>query len=466
MQRRRFLCSLPLVSTAAGSQPSKYAPDWDSLKTHPVPAWYEDAKLGIFIHWGLYSVPAWAPPTGELGKVDWNTWFYKNPYAEWYLNTIRLKDSESFKHHAATYGADFDYYRFAETFNRAVAKWDPKEWAKLFRDSGAKYAVLTTKHHDGFTLWPSKVKNPKRPQSLSVKRDLTGELTRAVRAAGLKMGLYYSGGLDWTFETTPVAKLADLKTTAPQSQEYADYADAHWRELIDRYQPSILWNDITYPKTAKLKEIFADFYNRTPDGLVNNRFGAPHTDITTPEYTQYAEIVPKKWETCRGLGFSFGYNQVEDGRHVIATDKLIEMLIDITAKNGNLLLNIGPKADGSISAIQMDRLTRLGAWMKTHGEGIHGTRPRMEASAKASAKAPSGEEIRFTRKGELLYAFVYTRPKGTELVIPAVTARPGSAIHLLGGGAPLTWRQQGPDLAVTLPASIPGEYAFGLKITA
>ena len=462
MNRRSFVCAAPLAVTALAQGQQQYAPDWESLKKHPVPGWFEDAKLGIFIHWGLYSVPAWAPPTGELGKVDWNKWFYQNPYAEWYLNSIRLKESETYKHHAATYGAEFDYYRFAETFNRETAKWQPQSWAKLFREAGAKYVVLTTKHHDGFTLWPSRVKNPKRPGGLSVKRDLVGELTKAVRAQGLKMGLYYSGGLDWTFEETPIAKMSDLQKTAPQSPEYADYADAHWRELMERYQPSILWNDISYPKAAKLKEIFADFYNRTPDGLVNNRFAAPHADITTPEYSQYKEIVPKKWETCRGLGFSFGYNQVEDGRHVIAADKLIEMVIDITAKNGNLLLNIGPKPDGTISEIQLDRLTRLGAWMKVHGEGIHGTRPW----TKASGKAASGEEIRFVKKGaDTVYAFLYRRPASRELVIPGVAVKAGSTVGLVGSREAVSWEQRGPDVAVTLPKAVPGEYAFALKMS-
>ncbi len=457
MLRRTFLGTLPLAAAA-----TKYEPNWDSLKAHPVPDWFHDAKLGIFIHWGLYSVPAFAPPTGELGKVDWNTWFYQNPYAEWYLNSLRLETSATRKHHNEKYGADFDYYRFATTFHKDSEKWDPAKWAEVIKRTGAGYAVLTTKHHDGFALWPSKAKHPTR-NDLTTKRDFVGELTSAVRKQGMRLGLYYSGGLDWSFETKPVAKMADLRTTAPQSQAYADYADAHWRELIERYEPAVLWNDIGYPKLGKIANIFADYYNRLPEGLVNSRFNSPHIDFTTPEYTRYDKIVDKKWETCRGLGFSFGYNQVEDGRHVIAVDKLIEMLIDITAKNGNLLLNIGPRADGSISEIQMDRLTKLGDWMKTHGEGIRGTRPN---PALPQAKTPTGEEIRFTRKDDrTLYAFVFQRPASGVVEIPGL-AKPAK-VELLGHTGPtlrFATRADNGLLAVTLPAARTG-YALGLKIT-
>jgi alpha-L-fucosidase len=283
-------------------------------------------QAGIFIHWGLYSVPAWAPPSGELGKVDPGKWFYQNPYAEWYLNSLWLKDSPTYKHHVETYGAHFDYYDFAKTFDKEAQKWKPAEWARLFHQTGARYAVLTTKHHDGFRLWPSQVPNPKRSSdSISAKRDLVADLTAAVRAEGLKMGLYYSGGLDWTFEPRPIATMDDLKTTAPQTGEYARYADAHWRELIERYQPAVLWNDITYPKAGKLTEIFSEYYNRVPEGVIDNRFGVDFADFTTPEYSNYDKITPKKRESCRGLGFSFGYNRVEGPKEVIASDKLVAL---------------------------------------------------------------------------------------------------------------------------------------------
>jgi alpha-L-fucosidase len=458
MLRRTFTQTLAgsFGAAALHAQPPRYEPTWESLMRHQAPAWFQDAKLGIFIHWGLYSVPAWAPPSGELGKVDRTKWFYQNPYAEWYLNSIRLKESATYKHHVETYGGDFDYYRFAETFNKQVQQWRPDTWADLFQKTGARYVVLTTKHHDGFTLWPSRVPNPKRPAGLQVKRDLVGELTTAVRGKGLKMGLYYSGGLDWTFETRPIAQMPDLRATIPQSEEYGHYVDAHWRELIERYQPSVLWNDIGYPKTGNAEKLFADYYNRTSEGLVNNRFSAPHFDFTTPEYARYDKITEKKWESCRGLGFSFGYNQVEGPEQVIAPDKLIALFVDIVSKNGNLLLNIGPKPDGSISDIQMDRLRALGAWLSVNGEGIFGSKPWVRPQA--------GENVRFTKKGDSVYAFVLQPPRVRSVTIPQVVASDGMKVEMLGGG-PLAFSQKGRDLEVTAPEKKWGPGAVTLKMT-
>jgi alpha-L-fucosidase len=460
MNRRSFhrvLAGAAALRTFQGEEPGHYRATWDSIQTHTVPAWYDNAKLGIFIHWGLYSVPAWAPPSGELGKVDMSRWFYENAYAEWYLNSLRLKGSPTYKHHVETYGANFDYYDFAPMFERDVQKWNPAEWARLFRETGARYAVLTTKHHDGFRLWPSRVPNPKRAtEKITAKRDLVGDLTNAVRAEGLKMGLYYSGGLDWTFEPRPIATMEDLKTTAPQSEEYARYADAHWRELIERYQPAVLWNDITYPKAGKLTEIFSEYYNRVPEGVIDNRFGVDFADFTTPEYAKYDKITAKKWESCRGLGFSFGYNRVEGPKEVIASDKLVALLTDVVSKNGNLLLNIGPRPDGSISEIQLDRLHALGRWLKVNGEAIFDTQPWVRPSA-----GTDSPDVRFTQKGDTLYAILLAQP-GSTVAIPALNPKDGAEISALGGGR-LEWSRSNGNLVVQT-GQLPGEYAWTLKI--
>ena len=457
MNRRTFL-----ATAAAGTAfAQKFTPDWPSLNTHRVPEWYQDAKLGIFIHWGLYSVPAWAPPSGELGKVDRSKWFYQNPYAEWYLNSIRLKESATWKHHVETYGADFDYYQFGKTFEQQNRAWKPEVWASLFRQVGARYAVLTTKHHDGYTLWPSQVPNPKRPQGgINSPRDLVGDLTRAVRGAGLKMGLYYSGGLDWTFESRPIAAMGDLRTTAPQTEEYARYADAHWRELIRRYQPSVLWNDIGYPKLGRPEALFAHYYNTVPEGVINNRFSVEFADFTTPEYAKYDKITEKKWESCRGLGFSFGYNQVEGPEHVLSPDKLIALLVDIVSKNGNLLLNIGPKADGSISAIQMDRLQALGSWLSVNGEAIFGTRPWTTPSARTT----SGLDVRYTQKSGTLYATVLGGA-ASRITIPGLRAPAGMQVAVLGSTAKASWKQAPDGLTLEAAAGQPSGYAIAWKLT-
>ena len=163
-----------------------------------------------------------------------------NPYAEWYLNSMRIEGSPTQAYHRDHYGANYDYYNFASVFDREIQKWNPDAWAKVFRNAGAKYVVLTTKHHDGFTLWPSATPNPTLPADRQhATRDLVGELTTSVRKQGMRMGLYYSGGYDWTFVPGPIRVAADHQTVKPQSQAYGKYADAQMRELIKRYHPAL-----------------------------------------------------------------------------------------------------------------------------------------------------------------------------------------------------------------------------------
>ncbi len=472
MNRRTFnsLMAAMAVSSASrgfgqernSGQPSGFQPTWDSLEKHTVPGWFQDAKFGIFIHWGLYSVPAWAPPTGELGKVEWNKWFINNPYAEWYLNSLRIVGSPTYKHHLETYGKDFDYYQFANAFNKGSAGWQPEAWASLFQKTGARYVVLTTKHHDGFRLWPSAVQNPHaNGRDLSAKRDIVGDLASAVRASGMKMGLYYSGGLDWTFTTKPIMNREDLYARVPQTQEYASYADAHWRELIERYEPSVMWNDISYPKLGQIPQLFAQYYNTVPDGVINDRFGVPYADYTTPEYSKYDKITQKKWESCRGLGFSFGYNQVEGPEQVIAPDKLVALLVDIVSKNGNLLLNVGPKSNGTIADIQLDRLHKLGAWLDVNGEGLFGSRPWV----RPSGTMPDGTDVRFTLKANNLYVFFLNRPKSNVLTIPAIHLASGATVQLLGPTAKPTISQRGENAVIETEGALPESYALVVKIT-
>ncbi len=382
----------------------KYAPNWTSLKEHDIPKWYDDAKFGIFIHWGPYSVPAWAPTTGELGKVPREEWFKNNPYAEWYLNSLRINGSPTYKHHVEKYGENFDYYKFVEMWK--AEKWDPKEWAELFKKAGAKYVIPTTKHHDGFCLWPSKYTDFS-VMNKGPKRDLIGELSKAVKAEGLKFGVYYSGALDWRFTKTPITTSEDLEFVRPHTYEYSDYVYNQFMELIDSYDPDILWNDIGWPEKGRedLKYLFAYFYNKNPNGLVNDRWDMPHWDFKTPEYKQnYPEGIPHyKWELCRGLGFSFGYNQNEGYEEILSSEELIHLLVEVVSKGGNLLLNVGPKADGTIPKIQQERLLALGKWLEENGEVIYETRPWKVDEE----KTPQGNEIRFTMGQNALYMFLF-----------------------------------------------------------
>ena len=200
------------------------------------------------------------------------------------------------------------------------------------------------------------------------------------------MGLYYSGGYDWTFNTGPIEKAADYETVKPQTEAYGKYAFAQIHELIDRYHPSILWNDIDWPKTGNALQVEADYYNAVPDGVIDDRFGIAHADFTSPEYQKLDKISPKKWEECRGLGRSFGYNRAEGEAETIAPAELIALLVDIVSKNGNLLLDVGPEADGTIPPVQMERLKALGAWLKQNGEAIYDTTPWTHATGKSAGR--------------------------------------------------------------------------------
>lgn len=425
-----------------------YEPTWESISEHKVPKWYDDAKFGIFIHWGIYSVPGWAPTTGELGEVPEEVWFVQNPYAEWYLNSLRIKESPTWKHHVETYGKDFDYYSFLNMWN--IDRWDPEEWAELFKKAGAKYVIPTTKHHEGFCLWPSEYTDfcvTKRGPN----RDIIGELEKAVRNVGLKFGVYYSGALDWRFTKEPIRRSKDLKTIRPHTYYYADYAYNQFMELIDKYNPDILWNDIGWPDKGKedLKYLFSYFYNKNPDGLVNDRWEVLHWDFMTAEYKQNypGEISPHKWEFCRGLGFSFGYNQNEGPEHVLSIEKLVYTLIDVVSRNGNFLLNVGPKADGTIPELQRERLLQLGKWLEKNGEAIYGTRPWIRAAGKTT----DGMEIRFTKKDENLFVIFLGVPRPGKVTIESLKVKEGTKICLLGSNTPLDYKQEGENLTVILP---------------
>ncbi len=442
--------------------------NWESIRTHEVPDWYNDAKLGIFVHWGLYSVPAWATPLGELGKVEWTKWFANNPYSEWYLNSLRIDGSPTQQHHRETYGADFEYMDFVPQFNEAVAAWDPGAMASLFAAAGARYVVLTTKHHDGFTLWPSIVENSNLPADRrSSSRDIVGDLTAAVKAAQMRMGFYYSGGLDWSFNREPIDTVETVRGTIIHTQEFADYADAHWRELISRYDPTILWNDIGYPEQADIACIVADFYNSHPDGLINNRFeigreGSPrrHHDFTTPEYAKMEDITDHKWETCRGLGCSFGYNRVETDEHTIGEAELIHLLVDIVSKNGNLLLNAGPMADGTIPELQASRLRALGAWLGKNGEAIYGTGPWN----RPTGQTDDGVPVRFTSKGGAIHAILLGQPTSKEFAFDLGVSAERVAVSVVGeSGMPNASYENG-KLKVNLDTPLEDAHAHALKV--
>ncbi len=460
-----LLTSLLVAPLAAPQTPKSppgtrhYTADLASLKTHTVPAWFENAKLGIFIHWGLYSVPGWAilsHTNHDFASTD----YLKNcPYAEWYFNTMRIPGSPT-QRYQRDHFSDGDYYAtFTPMFKQASAQWNPDTWAKIFKDAGARYAVLTSKHHEGFTLWPSQVPNPNQ-KGLNSERDLVGDFTASMRRNGLRAGLYYSGGYDWSFDRGPIEINADYTAVQPGSHAYGVYADAQAEELITRYHPDILWNDITWPKSGNAAKIIADYYNAVPEGLVDDRWGINYGDYGSPEYELRHDIDPKKWEETRGLGASFGYNRAEGEAETISPQNLIDMLADIVSKNGNLLLDVGPDATGTIPAVQLDRLQKLGAWLKVNGEAIYDTRPWTRAEGKTDANI----DIRFTRKAQFTYAVLLKKPTTTTITVQNLTLKPKTAAKLLGSAAPIPWQANGPNTTFTLPSTLPSDYAVALRL--
>lgn len=422
-------------------------PDWAQLE-RPVPAWFTDAKLGIFIHWGPYSVPAWAEPTGELGAVDWTTWFRHNPYAEWYFNTIRFPDSPAHEHHEKTYGgAPYDDFLDAWT----AANWDPTDWATLFARAGARYVVPTTKHHDGVTLWDAPGTGGRNTVARGPKRDLVGDLATAVRDAGLRYGVYYSGGLDWHVTDFPPIDSGDGvgNTGRPKDAAYAAYAYLHVQDLIDKYSPDVLWNDIEWPDAGKhsgslgLLQLFKNYYAAVPEGVVNDRWGKTHHDYQTSEYQAGLENeASASWENCRGIGLSFGYNQIEDESNSLDAHGVIRHLVDIVSRGGNLLLDVGPTADGIIPDVQRRALDGLGDWMAVNGVAIHGTRPLDPAIA-----SPGDEPwVRWTSHDRTAYAII---DADGSVTLPR-SARLDPATATVLGGAPIAAKSTEAGLAIDL----------------
>ena len=457
-------------------------PQLKALRRHDVPAWWRDAKLGIFVHWTPASVPGFAPVDNDVGDMvrsrdpramGWS------PYTEWYENSLRFPESPVAQHHRATYG-DRDYRSFVADWEAGLASWDPDEWASTFAATGARYVVLVTKHHDGYCLWPSAVENPKLP-GFQCPRDVVGELGEAVRAQGMRFGVYYSGGLDWTFDDRPMGQLSDMIRAIPRG-DYPEYAAAHVRELIARYQPSVLWNDIAWPQEAKdLWPLFHEYYDAVPDGVVNDRWmpwhplmgglqfsparklldtaavkqakknaglippEPPFYDVRTPEYTSFPDIQRRPWECVRGMDLSFGYNAASLPEHFLTQHDLLWSFADMVSKNGNLLLNVGPRGvDATIPDEQRQRLTWLGNWVNANERAVRATRPWVRPGAETA----EGTGVRYTATDRTVFAIV-------ERAAPVVTLGDLDATRTTAvttvDGAELAWTAGENGLRVQWP---------------
>lgn len=461
------------------------------LRRHRLPAWWSDAKLGIFIHWTPASVAGFAPVDSEIGALVASgapDALAESPYTEWYENSLRFPGSSASRYHSEHYGL-MPYAELADRFREGLESWDPDDWARRFAATGARYVVLVTKHHDGFCLWPSSVDNPNR-RGWHTGRDVVGELRESVLAAGMRFGVYYSGGLDWTFDDRPVGNLGDMIASVPRGA-YPAYAAAQVRELIARYAPSVLWNDIMWPDVAAgLWPLLAEYHHHVPDGVVNDRWmpwmpvmglarhrpvrrGAdlvsaraaraegglvptkpPYFDVQTPEYVVFDDVRRVPWECVRGMDESFGYNRMSRPEHFLTGEGLLDMFADIASKGGNLLLNVGPRGeDARIPDEQLALLDTLGAWTSGPGAAVFGSRPWVRPVGEAVSGDGSRLDVRFWARGRHVDVAVLGAAGG-ELLVRGLAATPTTRARLVGTAETspeLSWVVARDGLSVTLP---------------
>jgi len=391
-----------------------------------------------------------------------------------------LRGEEDF--HQRTYGSDFEYRDFAPLFTAEL--FDPEFWAELFAESGARYVVLTSKHHDGFCLWPTESPFKEGWNSMDVgpRRDLVGDLTEAVRARGLRMGLYYSL-IEWETtrtERTPSGRFIPQEAMDRYGIPLHRYVDDHvllqLRELVTRYEPAVIFADGGEwdhdEEFWKTRDFLAWLYNSAANRdevVVNDRWakGMPgeHGDYFSSEYQDAEGIgIEHPWEESRGMGRSYGYNRAENINHYRSSKELVHELIDVVSRGGNLLLNVGPTADGRIPVIMQERLRDMGTWLRTNGEAIYGTRAWAGSGVPTTGSPPT---VRFTRKGSDLHAIIVEWPDG-ELALPIPEPPSGTRIRLLGLERDLPWRYGGDTLYVDFSGitvrEVPGEWAWTVRL--
>ncbi len=422
-----------------------FEPTWESLNARQSPGWFQDAKFGIFIHWGVYSVPSYC---------------HTSTYSEWYQWWVKTNAHNGLerKFHEENFGKDFLYRDFAPMFKAEL--WDPNQWAGLFKRAGARYVVLVSKHHDGYTLWPNDLgsKNrgyPWNSAEVGPKRDLCGELADAVREQGLKMGFYYSL-MEWE---NPLYE-------KDKSQYVERQMIPQIKDLVQRYEPALIWPDGEWndPDTLwRSPEVLAWLYNNVsnPDEfVVNDRWGKGlrgHSgDYYTTEYghtpweKEGASDVTRPFEECRGIGHSFAFNRLENYDLYRTRESLIRLFIDLVSRGGNLLLNLGPTADGRIPVIQQDRLIAMGQWLEVNGESIYGSR------ASLFKPFPWG---RSTTHGNTVYLHVFDWPETGRIEIAGLLTKVDKA-YLLHDDQRRPLKLEGNDGAGRLGIDLAGYHPF------
>jgi alpha-L-fucosidase len=475
------------VRRAANEGP--YRADWQSLQKYEVPDWYKDAKFGIFIHWGVYSVPAFG--------------------SEWYPRNMYRQDSDEYKHHVSTYGspAKVGYKDFIPMFR--AEHFDPAAWARLFKEAGAKYVVPVFEHHDGFAMYDSSLSDWTAAK-MGPRRDIHGELAKAVRAEGLHLGasshrvehnFFLDGGRQIESDVNDPrfaafygpahawmeSKQSLLTDWTYVSNAYLDDWLARDAEIVRKYKPELFYFDwwIGQPSVRQHLMDFAAFYyndaaSRSSVGVINYKLDAmeKQSAVLDVERGQLNDIRPLYWQTDTSISNkSWGYIENDSFK---SPQAIVHQLVDIVSKNGNLLVNIGPRSDGTIPDDVQTVLHEVGSWLKINGEAIYGTRPWriygegptkiIEGAFHDTEAQPFTErDFRFTTRNDVLYACELGWPSAGVAVIHSFTAaqlagRKVVSVSLLGSTSPTTFDMQSDGMHLRLPSQPLGKYGHCFRI--
>lgn len=473
---KRLLCVVILVAAVLGGvrpeggaepQGKRYEPTWESLDTRPNPAWFDDDKIGIFIHWSVFSVPAvaWVYPDKRYGFGGHSCWYGMYIDRLYPLSPPEQAKMEAF--HRKNYG-DVPFKALAPLF-RAEA-FDPDQWAALFKRSGARYAFLTSNFHDGYCLWPSPYNRAWNSVDVGPKRDLLGDFSKAMHTAGLRAGFYYSLG-----EFNHPLYLQAKRPGGDLTLFVRQHMQPQLREVVSRYRPSLIYFDgeWEFPMDRfEMQGFLAWLYNDAPckdDVVVNDRFGrgsrGKHGGVYCSEAGVRESGTDHKW--CEDRPISRGnwsYNRLERLEDYLGRRDLIHLLIETVALGGNLHLDVSPCADGTIPMLQQARLVEMGEWLQVNGEAIYGTRrwtvphegPMVESVNPRLDKNWKWIETRerpmvfYTRKGDALYALCLAWP-GKTLRLQCPIPTPHTQVRMLGGPKPLDWKPGEKGMILQIP---------------
>ncbi len=430
--------------------------------------WWREARFGMFIHWGLYSIPAgvWKDKTNAAG------------YSEWIMFSEKIPAKE--------------YELLAQRFN--PVKFDAKAWVATAKKAGMKYMILTAKHHDGFSMFKSRLTPYNIVDATPFQRDVTRELSDACSESGLRFGCYYSIDRDWYRPQGPGNDYRQNNVwDYPESRKadfdryFSTFAKPQVEELLTNYRPDLLWFDeIDMKSDAQVEQLYQTIRKLWPACIINSRIKAcnfpaqlppPHCDYITSGDNEILDKAPGfEWENPGTMNTSYGYNQ--NDHDWVHAKEVVFRLVDIVSKGGNYLLNVGPTSEGLIPQPSIDRLMEVGAWLETNGEAIYGTSPwkvfhdgpPLERKA-VNARKENNEtavDIRFTAKGKSIYAICLAWPDKQVLVRAlsrkGVLAKNIASVRMLGSTDQVKWHQANDGLSLSVPRSRPCRYAFVYRV--